>query len=155
AQTYMPPQDNNYSAAGDVQFNTGQTFNIGTTYDLYAVALHEFGHALGLYHSTSGNVMYGAYQNAKTSLASDDIAGVRAIYSGGSARSIDGYGGTNTSFSTAAVLTSVIGSTSLTALVNNLTMNTAGGAEYYTFAAPTKTTSKLTVAVQSKGLSLF
>ncbi len=32
AQAYLPPSVNNYSIAGDIQFNTGQTFNIGSTY---------------------------------------------------------------------------------------------------------------------------
>lgn len=47
ALTYQPPQDNNFSIAGDMTFNTGQSFNIGSTYDLYTVAMHEFGHASG------------------------------------------------------------------------------------------------------------
>ena len=42
---YMPPKDNNYSVAGDMAFNTGQPFNIGTTYDLFTAAAHEIGHA--------------------------------------------------------------------------------------------------------------
>jgi hypothetical protein len=35
AMAYMPPQDNNYSLAGNIAFNTAQPFNIGSTYDLH------------------------------------------------------------------------------------------------------------------------
>ena len=38
ALTYQPPPVNNYSIAGDMTFNTGQAFNIGSTYDLFTVA---------------------------------------------------------------------------------------------------------------------
>jgi hypothetical protein len=48
--------------------------------DLYSVALHEAGHALGLGHSdVPGAVMYPYYRLA-TTLASDDIAGIQALY---------------------------------------------------------------------------
>ncbi|HMC89754.1 MAG TPA: matrixin family metalloprotease, partial [Gemmataceae bacterium] len=152
----MPPPANNYSAAGDIDFNTGQAFNIGTTYDLFSVAMHEVGHALGLYHSTiAGSVMQGTYQ-IKYGLSSDDLAGIRAIYSGGNARTPDVYWGAptpNNSFTNAADLTSQI--SSLTALLQNLDITTAGNNEYFKFTVPSGSQSTFTVKVQSSGLSML
>lgn len=52
--------------------------------DLYSVALHEFGHCLGLGHSTAQPppVMYPTIGDgvARRGLRSDDVAGRRAIY---------------------------------------------------------------------------
>src|SRR5262249_51648636 len=78
---YMPPPINNSSLGGDFVFNTAQTFNINTTYDLQSVAVHEMGHALGLDHSSDSTaVMYATYNGTKRSLSSDDISGIQAIY---------------------------------------------------------------------------
>ena len=38
AWSFQPPPVNNTSLAGDIQFNTGEAFNIGATYDLNTVA---------------------------------------------------------------------------------------------------------------------
>jgi hypothetical protein len=159
ASAYMPPSANNYSIAGDIQFNTGQTFNIGSTYDLFTVAVHEFGHALGLDHSTNSYaVMYSSYTNKKTGLYTDDISGIRAIYSGGNARSNDAYYGTatpNNSFANAANISSLIDPTVLTAVVNNLSISSTTETEYFTFTAPTGTNGTITIGAQSTGLSLL
>ncbi len=156
ATTFMPPQLNNYSIAGDMTFNTQQTYNIGTTYDLYTVAMHEFGHALGLSDSLNPNaVMFGVYTSTFTSLNSDDVAGIRSIYSSGNARSPDQYN-TGTSDSTFATATSVtVSSTTDTALVTGADISTAGQSEYFEFTAPTGSASTATINVQSTGLSLL
>lgn len=48
--------------------------------DFYAVAVHEAGHALGLYHSNvTSSVMYPYYQGT-VELDADDISGMHQIY---------------------------------------------------------------------------
>jgi hypothetical protein len=152
---YLPPPVNNYSIAGDISFNTGQTFNVGSAYDLFTVAVHEMGHALGLLHSSSKYaVMCPTYWTTFTALGSDDIAGIRAVYSGGSPRSYDAFSDTNTSFSTAANLTSLI-SSDLTALETGLSISFTSQKEYFSITAPAGTTGALTVTAESCGLSLL
>ncbi len=148
--TYYPNPATNYSLAGDINFNTGQSFNIGSTYDLFTVAAHEFGHALGLGESTSTTaVMFSPYNGARRALGSDDVNGIQAIYG---ARPADG---SNNSFATATNVSSSIDPVLLTGVVNNLNITSTAASDYYTFTAPLLTTSNMTVTVQSTGLSLF
>ncbi len=158
AQAFMPPPVNNYSAAGDIQFNTGQTFNSGATYDLYTVATHEVGHALGLYHSgIASSEEYPTYNGVKGALTADDIAGIRSIYSGGQPRSADGYGNSTAghNFAGAYNLSSLINTTSLTAVVANGNLNNPNGSDWFAFTVPQNASGTMTVQVQSRGFSLL
>ncbi len=64
------------------------TWNIGAapnTFDVETVALHEFGHILGLAHSNvAGSVMFPTVSSnfTKRALTQDDIDGVRSLYPG-------------------------------------------------------------------------
>jgi predicted Zn-dependent protease len=149
----MPPPDNTYSVAGDIAFTDGKAYNLNGSYDLQTVAAHELGHALGLSHTTTPNtaVMYATYNGVKHALNGDDTSGIQAIYG---ARAPDAYSGLNSSFATAAVLTSLISATSLTAQVNALDLTSTSSAEYFTLVAPAGSTH-LTVSAQSSGLSLL
>lgn len=157
AQAYLPPPVNNYSIAGDIQFNTGQTFNVGSTYDLFSVAVHEIGHALGLNHSTTtAAVMYGTY-GARTALNADDISGIRNIYSTNAARSKDVYdaAAANETTATAKDLTSLINGTTKAFSVSNLDLSTGTDIDVYKVVVPTGAATTLKVTAKTAGFSLM
>ncbi len=155
ASAFMPPPVNNYSIAGDINFNTGLGYNIGSTYDLYTVAVHEIGHALGLDHSTAGgSVMNPTYNGVKSGLGGDDVSVIQSVYH---PRAVDQFNvsGPDNTFASATNVTGLINPSSLTAVLNNLDITTAGGAEYFAVAAPAGTSGTLSLTVQTAGLSLL
>jgi hypothetical protein len=80
AHTFYPAPPNPEPIAGNMHFDAAEDWRIGAGVDLYSVALHEAGHALGLGHSDQpGAVMYPYYHQAY-GLTSDDIAGIRDLY---------------------------------------------------------------------------
>lgn len=149
----------NYSAGGDYTLNSAQPWKINQTggYDLFTVAAHEVGHALGLAHSSvSSAVMYATYSGIKSTLRTDDISGIKALYSGGSARSHDSYdaAAANGTFATATDISNTIGG-DLTALVSDLDITTVSDLDYYKVTVPAGTSGTMEVKIQSSGLSLL
>ena len=80
AHTFYPAPLNPEPIAGDMHFDDSQNWHIGTDVDLFSVALHETGHALGLGHSDNPtDVMYPYYKQV-TALASGDTQAILTLY---------------------------------------------------------------------------
>ncbi len=63
--------------SGDIFINTAVSY---TPLTLYTVALHEFGHAFGLDHSTDPSSPMFPTQNGQRSLTAGDITAIRRLY---------------------------------------------------------------------------
>ena len=80
AHTFYPAPLNSEPIAGDMHLDNDEAWRIGLDTDLFSVALHEAGHALGLGHSDKpGAVMY-PYYRMSAGLSADDIQGVQDLY---------------------------------------------------------------------------
>ena len=98
AVTLSRTNANGVFSEADVIFNSNLSWNSypgalrsasmgGTLYDFHRVALHEFGHVLGLDHPDDIGQRVSAVMNSTTSntaaLTTDDLAGAKAIYDSG------------------------------------------------------------------------
>jgi len=80
AHTFYPFPINREPIAGDMHFDGDENWNIGASVDLFSIALHETGHALGLGHSDKpGDVMY-PYYGRTNGLTQNDIDAILQLY---------------------------------------------------------------------------
>ena len=85
AHTFYPAPLNAEPLAGDMHFDDSESWGVGSGVDLFSVALHEAGHALGLAHSTNPNAVMYPYYRQQTGLTSDDISAIQSLYGSASA----------------------------------------------------------------------
>ncbi|MHB8753000.1 MAG: matrixin family metalloprotease [Aggregatilineales bacterium] len=80
------------ACAGDVTFDNAENWTLGdpqaySNISFLGVASHEFGHAIGLLHTTDATaLMYPEYSPYDLQPNTDDIAGVQRLYGPGSGR---------------------------------------------------------------------
>ena len=80
AHTFYPVPVNAEPLAGDVHLDADENWHVGGDLDLYSVALHELGHAIGLGHSdVPGDVMYPYYRTG-LKLTANDVGAAQQLY---------------------------------------------------------------------------
>ena len=124
-------------------------------YDLETVAIHEFGHALGLGESQITTAcMYGYYNAMKQSLTTDDVAGIQSVWGAPQPDQFNSNGQSNSIYTNAANITSYIDANSQIA-IPSLRITSASQTEWFSVTVPSSTTGTMVVKVQSSNLSMM
>src|SRR5271166_6272336 len=154
-ETFLPPSFNGGTAAGDIFLNSDPiaTWNINSAYDLETVAIHEFGHALGLGESQITTAcMYAYYNGTKQSLTTDDIAGIQSVWGAPQPDQFNSNGQSNSTFMKSANLTPYINGNGQVA-IPSLDMTNGSQSEWFYVTVPSSNSGTLVATVQSSNLS--
>jgi hypothetical protein len=119
AQAYFPADVNPARIAGDVQFDSSESWEVGNAlgsraFDLLEVAVHEIGHALGLDHShASGSVMADTVSPSESfsKLSTADIAAIRGLYAARTGALGNGLAGTGSGTANTGLTTTTTSTT--------------------------------------------
>lgn len=79
AHTFYPPP-NSEPIAGDLHMDIEEPWRIGLDVDVFSVALHELGHALGLGHNDDPNSVMYPYYRRVNGLRPADVTEIRKLY---------------------------------------------------------------------------
>ncbi len=142
---------NGGAIAGDIFFNTDQWWQTNaTTYDLMTVAIHEFGHALGMGHSEISTAsMYAGYTSAKQASTSDDSTGLRTVYGGRQSDRFDAST-SNNSYTNATDITPYFDGSQRISLAG-LDVSSSSDVDWYKVTVPAG--GSMTITMQSSRLS--
>jgi Matrixin len=154
-ETFLPPPFNGGTDAGDIFLNSNSVANwhINSAYDLETVAIHEFGHALGLGESQITTAcMYAYYNGTKQSLTSDDIAGIRSVWGAPQYDQFNSSGQSNGTYTKATNINSYIDSNGQVA-IPSLDITSGSQSEWFSVTVPPSTSGTFVATVQSSNLS--
>lgn len=152
---FSPPPINGGTGAGDIVLNSIMDWKIDSNWNLRTVAIHEFGHALGMDHTTiSAAAMFSYYTTIKKTLNADDIAGIRSIYD---ARQPDGWNsnGQSNAFQMWAKSVDSWLTPQKQIQVPWLSLHAMPQAEWFWATVPAGHSGRLEVQMQSAGFSML
>jgi hypothetical protein len=142
--------------AGDILFNTAVNLT-DPNYNLYSVALHEVGHALGLPDTSDpASVMFETLQARPGQLAPEDVAAIQALYGPPVADPNAVAAGTSPLLPATNLVPATPGvATGQVPLVAYGDLTTVGTADAFSFQTPQGPLGPMNLRVRTAGISLL